>query len=51
VRKALTADPGLLGEVRAMLAQGRVSQEIHAGRDAYTAGRDQSVVNYRLQDE
>jgi hypothetical protein len=28
-----------------------VSQEVRAGRDAYTAGRDQTVVNYRRPDE
>jgi hypothetical protein len=28
-----------------------VAQNIHAGRDAYTAGRDQTVVNYRRLDE
>lgn len=28
-----------------------VSQQVHAGRDAYTAGRDQTVVNYRRPDE
>jgi hypothetical protein len=26
---------------------GGVSQQVDAGRDAYTAGRDQTVVNYR----
>lgn len=28
-----------------------ISQEIRAGRDAYTAGHDQTVVNYRRPDE
>ena len=28
-----------------------INQEIHAGRDAYTAGGDQTVVNYRRPDE
>lgn len=28
-----------------------VSQQINAVRDAYTAGRDQTVVNYRRPDE
>jgi hypothetical protein len=48
VRKALAADPVLAGEVRSMLvgAPG-VSQQVRAGRDAYTAGRDQVVVHYR----
>ena len=30
---------------------GTVTQQIHAGRDAYVAGRDQTVVNYRRPDE
>jgi hypothetical protein len=48
IRKALAADPLLVAEVRSMLAgAGGVSQQVHAGRDAYTAGRDQTVVNYR----
>ncbi len=28
-----------------------ISQQVYAGRDAYTAGRDQTVVNYRRPDE
>jgi hypothetical protein len=51
VRKALLADPALAEEVRSMLARAEVSQHVHAGRDAYTAGRDQTVVNYRRPDE
>jgi len=52
VRKALDADPALAAEVREMLAgTGGVTQQIHAGRDAYVAGRDQTVVNYRRPDE
>ena len=48
IRKALAADPVLEAEVRAMLAgAGGVVQQVRAGRDAYTAGRDQTVVNYR----
>jgi hypothetical protein len=49
IRKALDADPALAAEVRAMIG-GAVTavQQVHAGRDAYTAGRDQVVVNYRL---
>lgn len=48
VRKTLTADAVLAGDVRSMLAGARgVAQQIQAGRDAYTAGRDQVVVNYR----
>jgi len=48
VRKAMAADPVLVAEVRSMLAAApRVTQQVRAGRDAYTAGRDQVVVNYR----
>jgi hypothetical protein len=48
IRKALDADPALEEEIRAMLARaGTAAQQIYAGRDAYTAGRDQVVVNYR----
>jgi hypothetical protein len=28
-----------------------VTQNVHAGRDAYVAGRDQTVVNYRRPGE
>jgi hypothetical protein len=46
VRKALAADPGLTAEVRSMLAGAPgVTQQVHADRDAYTAGRDQTVVD------
>lgn len=48
IRKALEADPAMAAEVRGMLAgAGGVTQQVHAGRDAYVAGRDQTVVNYR----
>ena len=48
IRRALAADPGLESEVRAMLADAPgVTQQVHAGRDAYVAGHDQTVVNYR----
>lgn len=47
VRKVLAADPMLEAEVRSMLAgTGRVNQKVRAGRDAYAAGRDQTVINY-----
>lgn len=47
-RKVLAADPVLEAEVRSMLASAKgVSQQVRAGRDAYTAGRDQVIVNYR----
>ena len=52
VRKALAADPGLAAEVRSMLAGAPgVAQQVRAGRDAYVAGRDQTVVNYRRPGE
>ena len=52
VRKALAADPVLVAEVRSMLAAAPgVSQRVRAGRDAYTAGRDQVVVSYRRPGE
>jgi len=48
IRQALAADPGLRAEVQSMLATAPgVTQQVHAGRDAYTAGRDQTIVNYR----
>lgn len=52
IRKALAVDPVLAAEVRSMLAAvpGPV-QQVHAGRDAYTAGRDQTVINYRYPGE
>jgi hypothetical protein len=52
IRQALAADPVLEREVRGMLAGGpAVSQQVRAGRDAYTAGRDQTIVNYRRPGE
>ena len=52
VRKALAADAVLAGEVGSMLAGAPgVTQQVHAGRDAYAAGRDQTVVNYRRPGE
>jgi hypothetical protein len=52
VRKALAADPALEAEVRSMLAGAPgVAQQVRAGRDAYTAGRDQTVINYRYPGE
>jgi hypothetical protein len=48
VRQVLAADPALAAEVRSMLAGAPgVTQQVGAGRDAYTAGRDQTIVNYR----
>ncbi len=52
IRKALAADPVLAEEIRRMLATApAVTQHVHAGRDAYTAGHDQTVVNNRRPDE
>lgn len=36
-----------LAEWAAQAGAGDVNQRVDAGRDAYTAGRDQTVVNYR----
>lgn len=48
IRRALAGDAVLETEVRSMLAADRgVRQQVHAGRDAYAAGRDQTVINYR----
>lgn len=47
IKKALAADPVLAAEVRSMLAGAPgVTQQVRADRDAYTAGRDQTVINY-----
>jgi hypothetical protein len=52
LRKVLAADPRLETEVRSMLAGAAgVTQLVRAGRDAYIAGRDQTVVNYRRPSE
>ena len=54
IRKALEADAAMLAEVRTILASApgsTAAQNVHAGRDAYVAGRDQTVVNYRRPGE
>ena len=51
IRKALAADPVLAAEVRSMLGTQNGTQQVRAGRDAYTAGRDQVIVNYRRPGE
>ena len=52
IRQALAADPALQAEVQSMLASASgVTQHVHAARDAYAAGRDQTVVNYRRPGE
>lgn len=47
IRKALENDPRMLAEVRAIMAEASrvpaVDQHVHAGRDAYVAGRDMTV--------
>jgi hypothetical protein len=35
----------------AQAGTGGVTQQVHAGRDAYVAGRDQTVTNYRRPGE
>jgi hypothetical protein len=48
IRQALADDPDLQAEVRSMLASAPgLTQQVRAGRDAYTAGRDQTIVNHR----
>lgn len=48
IRQALANDADLQAEVRSMLTTvPGATQQVYAGRDAYTAGRDQTVVNYR----
>jgi hypothetical protein len=52
IRRALADDADLQVEVRSILARAPgVAQQVRAGRDAYTAGRDQTVVNYRRPGE
>jgi hypothetical protein len=52
IRKALAADPELAAEVRSLLASAPgITQQVRAGRDAYTAGRNQTVINYRRSGE
>ncbi len=47
IRQALASDPALRAEVQSMLPSAPgTTQQVHAGRDAYTAGRDQTIVNY-----
>lgn len=46
VRRQLEADAAMLADVRALLSAAggtAVSQNIHAGRDAYVAGRDMTI--------
>lgn len=52
IRQALADDPTLQAEARSMLASAPgVTQQVRAGRDAYAAGRDQVIVNYRRPEE
>lgn len=51
IRRELINDPALTAEVGSMVIGGRrVIQQVRAGRDAYVAGRDQTIVNYRGSD-
>jgi hypothetical protein len=46
IRRQLAADTAMLADVRALLSAAggtSVSQNIHAGRDAYVAGRDMTI--------
>jgi hypothetical protein len=52
IRKALAADPELEAQVRSVLAAGAgVIQHVQARRDAYSAGMNQTVINYRRPGE
>jgi hypothetical protein len=51
IRKALSADRVLEAEVRSMLGVAGVAQQVRAGRDAYTAGGIQVIVNHRRPGE
>lgn len=46
MRQVLESDAAMLEEVRSMLASAQgviVKQDVHAGRDAYVAGRDMTI--------
>jgi hypothetical protein len=46
IRKTLAADRKLRSEIQSMLERaGGVTQKVHAARDAYTAGHDQTIIN------
>ena len=48
IYRTLAADPALAAEVGSMLPGSLVvNQQVSAGRNAYTAGRDQTVIRYR----
>ena len=52
IRQALAADSDLEAAVRAMLTVApAISQQVYSGRDAYTAGGNQTIVNYRRPGE
>jgi hypothetical protein len=51
IRRELIDDPALTAELGSMMVGGqRVIQQVQAGRDAYVAGRDQTMINYRRSD-
>jgi len=48
IRQALAGDLALQAEIRSMLISAPgVTQQVRAGRDAYIAGRDQTIISYR----
>lgn len=48
IRQALAGDLALQAEVRSMLPPAAgVTQHVRAGRDAYTAGGDQTIIHYQ----
>jgi hypothetical protein len=48
IRQALARDRALEADIRSMLPPAAsVTQHVRAGRDAYTAGGDQTIIHYR----
>jgi hypothetical protein len=48
IRQALGRDRALAADIRSMLPPAAsVTQHVRAGRDAYTAGGDQTIIRYR----
>ncbi|MGD0240904.1 MAG: hypothetical protein ABSB59_11340 [Streptosporangiaceae bacterium] len=48
LRQALSRDRALEADIRSMLPPAAsVTQHVRAGRDAYTAGGDQTIIHYR----
>ena len=46
VKKVFGADARLVDAVERTQAGEAVTQQVHAGRDTYVAGRDQTITNY-----